>query len=86
MNEEALRRFANHIKKTASGGPGGAPRPPAGLFAGGGLLLALIGGGFALASSLVTGTRLLLHRHLVLTWFQSMVVTVQSSIRGLFVL
>ncbi|KAF8918999.1 hypothetical protein CPB85DRAFT_1279747 [Mucidula mucida] len=54
MNEEALRRFANHIKKTASGGPGGAPRPPAGLFAGGGLLLALIGGGFALASSLVT--------------------------------
>ncbi|KAK0464459.1 band 7 family-domain-containing protein [Desarmillaria tabescens] len=48
MDDETLRRFANQIRKTASGGP----RPPAGFFAGTGLLVALVAGGFALNASL----------------------------------
>ncbi|SJL07432.1 related to prohibitin [Armillaria ostoyae] len=48
MDDETLRRFANQIRKTASGGS----RPPAGFFAGTGLLVALVAGGFALNASL----------------------------------
>ncbi|KAK0187909.1 band 7 family-domain-containing protein [Armillaria mellea] len=48
MDDETLRRFANQIRKTASGGS----RPPAGFFAGSGLLVALVAGGFALNASL----------------------------------
>ena len=48
--QEAFRRLANQIKSTnAGGGPG------KGFFAGSGLLIALIGGGVVLNSSLFNG-------------------------------
>ena len=53
--QEALRRFAQQIKRASNGGggfPGGSPR---GLYAGGGLLIALVAGGIALNASLFNG-------------------------------
>ena len=53
-NQEAFRRFAQQLQKAGSGGsfPGGNPK---GLFAGGGLVLALIAGGITLNASLFNG-------------------------------
>lgn len=56
--QEAFRRFAQQLQRASQGGggggfPGGAPR---GLFAGGGLVVALIAGGLALNASLFNGT------------------------------
>jgi hypothetical protein len=49
--QEAFRKFANQLKTRGSpGGPGGK-----GLFAGSGLLIALVAGGFALNQSLFNG-------------------------------
>ena len=49
--QEAFKRLANQLR-TASGGGGPAPK---GLFAGSGLLITLIAGGFALNASLFNG-------------------------------
>lgn len=53
MNDgpEAFRRFANQLKRAGNVG-GGGPGAPRGLFAGSGLLVALVAGGLALNSSL----------------------------------
>jgi prohibitin 2 len=53
--QEAFRRLANQLK-TAGGGGGPLPGGPKGLFAGSGLLIALVAGGFALNASLFNGT------------------------------
>lgn len=53
--QEAFRRFAQQLQRASQGGgglPGGSPR---GLFAGGGLLIALVAGGLALNASLFNG-------------------------------
>jgi len=50
--QEAFRKFAQQLQRASKGGgsfPGGSPR---GLLAGGGLVVALIGGGIALSASL----------------------------------
>ncbi|KAF5360680.1 hypothetical protein D9756_004678 [Leucocoprinus leucothites] len=47
--QEAFRRLAKQIRKVGGGPSGG---PPKGVFAGSGLLIALVAGGFALNSSL----------------------------------
>jgi len=50
--QEAFRRFAQQLQRASKGGgafPGGSPR---GLFAGGGLVIALVAGGIALNASL----------------------------------
>lgn len=50
--QEAFRRFAQQLQRASKGGggfPGGSPR---GLFAGGGLVVALVAGGLALNASL----------------------------------
>lgn len=52
--QEAFRRFANQLK-TASGNGGRLPPGGKGLFAGSGLLIALVAGGFALNASLFNG-------------------------------
>ncbi|KAI0917202.1 Prohibitin-2, subunit of the prohibitin complex (Phb1p-Phb2p) [Taiwanofungus camphoratus] len=53
-SQEAFRRFAQQIQRVSQRGGGGGSRLPGGkgFTAGGGLLLALIGGGFALNASL----------------------------------
>lgn len=60
MNQNDLRRFAQQLQKAAGGGGGGGgfPRgtPPRGVFAGGGLIVALVAGGLALNASLFNGT------------------------------
>jgi len=53
--QEAFRRFAKQIR-TVGGGAGGPG--PKGLFAGSGLLVALVAGGFALNASLFNGMRI----------------------------
>jgi prohibitin 2 len=53
--QEAFRRFAQQLQRASQGGggfPGGSPR---GLFAGGGLVIALVAGGVALNASLFNG-------------------------------
>ena len=53
--QEAFRRFAQQLQRASKGGggfPGGSPR---GLFAGGGLVVALVAGGLALNASLFNG-------------------------------
>lgn len=53
--QEALRRFAQQLQRASQGSggfPGGSPR---GLFAGGGLVIALVAGGIALNASLFNG-------------------------------
>lgn len=52
--QEAFRRLANQLR-TAGGSGGPIPGAPKGLFAGSGLLIALVAGGFALNSSLFNG-------------------------------
>lgn len=52
--QDAFRRLANQLK-TAGGGGGPLPGAPKGLFAGSGLLIALVAGGFALNASLFNG-------------------------------
>ncbi|KAF9533209.1 band 7 family-domain-containing protein [Crepidotus variabilis] len=49
--QEAFRRFTNQLR-TVGGSGGRIPGGPGGLFAGSGLLIALVAGGFALNSSL----------------------------------
>jgi hypothetical protein len=56
--QEAFRRFAQQLQRASKGGggfPGGSPR---GLFAGGGLVIALVAGGIALNASLFNGGQL----------------------------
>jgi len=50
--QEAFRRLANQVRKVGASPSGGSPK---GVFAGGGLLIALIAGGFALNASLFNG-------------------------------
>jgi prohibitin 2 len=50
--QEAFRRLARQIRNVGGGGPGG---PQKGIFAGSGLLIALVAGGFALNASLFNG-------------------------------
>jgi prohibitin 2 len=50
--QEAFRRIARQLRAAGGGGPGG---PGKGLFAGSGLLIALVAGGFALNASLFNG-------------------------------
>lgn len=52
--QEAFRRFANQLR-TVGGNGGKIPGGPGGLFAGSGLLIALVAGGFALNASLFNG-------------------------------
>jgi prohibitin 2 len=52
--EEAFRRFMAQMQRRATTGGGGGGLPGRGLFAGGGLVLALAAGAFALNSSLFT--------------------------------
>ena len=51
--QDAFRRFAQQIQR--AGGSGGRMPGGRGAFAGGGLLVALIGGGFFLNASLFNG-------------------------------
>jgi prohibitin 2 len=54
-SQETWKRLANQLQKAAtSGGRGGVPGGK-GAFAGGGLLVALVVGGFALNASLFNG-------------------------------
>lgn len=58
-SQEAWKRLANQLQKAAtSGGRGGTPGGK-GAFAGGGLLVALIGGGVLLSASLFNGAHAL---------------------------
>ncbi|KAI0075094.1 hypothetical protein K474DRAFT_1600488 [Panus rudis PR-1116 ss-1] len=50
--QEAFRRLAQQIQRVGGSGGGGPNRSPKGLFAGGGALVALIGGGILLNASL----------------------------------
>jgi hypothetical protein len=50
--QEAFRRLANQLR--TAGGSGGGPAPK-GLFAGSGLLISLVAGGFLLNASLFNG-------------------------------
>ena len=52
--QDAFRRLANQLRTVNSGG-GQLPGGRKGFFAGGGLLIALLGGGFALNASLFNG-------------------------------
>lgn len=55
--QDAFRRFAQQIQKASRNAGGGGNMPGGkGLFAGGGLVVALIGGGLALNASLFNGT------------------------------
>jgi len=54
--QEAFRRLANQVRKVGGNPSGG---PPKGVFAGGGLLIALVAGGFALNASLFNGAAFL---------------------------
>jgi len=59
-SQEAWKRLANQLQKAGvSGGRGGIPGK--GAFAGGGLLIALVAGGFALNASLFNGARACYH-------------------------
>ncbi len=50
--QEAFRRLARQLRSAGGGGPGG---PGKGVFAGSGLLIALVAGGFVLNASLFNG-------------------------------
>lgn len=50
--QEAFRKLANQLRAAGGGGPA-----PKGLFAGSGLLIALVTGGFVLNASLFNGMR-----------------------------
>jgi prohibitin 2 len=53
--QDAFRRLAKQIQRASAGGGGGFPGGNRGLFAGSGLLVALVGGGLLLNSSLYNG-------------------------------
>lgn len=53
--QEAFRRLANQLRTSGGGGGGPLPGGPKGLFAGSGLLIVLVAGGFALNASLFNG-------------------------------
>lgn len=57
--QEAFQRFAKQLR-TVGGGKGPLGGGPRGLFAGSGLLIALVGGGLALNASLFNGAFLIL--------------------------
>ncbi|KAI9443369.1 band 7 family-domain-containing protein [Lactarius indigo] len=80
--QEAFRRFAQQLQRASKGGggfPGGSPR---GLFAGGGLIIALVAGGVALNASLfnVDGGHRAIQSvygegtHLRIPWFETPIV------------
>jgi prohibitin 2 len=50
--QEAFRRIARQLRAAGGGGSGG---PGKGIFAGSGLLIALVAGGYALNASLFNG-------------------------------
>ena len=52
MDPEQMRKLMTQFRRAS----GGAPNPGKGLFAGGGLLIALFAGGVALNASLFNGT------------------------------
>ena len=54
--QDAFRKFAAQLQARARSGGGGGGPGPAGVFAGGGLAILLIGGGLALNASLFNGT------------------------------
>ncbi|KAI0643123.1 band 7 family-domain-containing protein [Trametes meyenii] len=51
-SQDAWRRLSQQLQRASQGGGGGPRMPVKGFFTGGGLLLALVGGGFALNASL----------------------------------
>ena len=53
--QEAFKRLQQQLKRAANQGGGGKMPGPGGLFAGGGLIVALIAGGLALNASLFNG-------------------------------
>lgn len=53
--QEALRRLAQQLQRANSGGGPRIPGGGKGLFAGGGLVVALVGGGLLLNASLFNG-------------------------------
>jgi|SRR5882762_2590708 len=56
--QEAFKRLQQQLKRaTNQGGGGKMPGGPGGLFAGGGLIFALVAGGLALNASLFNGTQ-----------------------------
>jgi prohibitin 2 len=56
--QEAFKRFQQQLRRAANQGTGGKlPGGPGGLFAGGGLIVALVAGGLALNASLFNGMR-----------------------------
>ena len=56
MSEDAFRKFMQQVQKAGQSGPGGGlSRGPRGLFAGSGLLIALVTGGLLLNASLFNG-------------------------------
>lgn len=60
MSQDPFSQYMRQLQKRATGGrPGGGVPGGAGLFAGSGLLIALIAGGFALNASLFNGEWLL---------------------------
>ena len=88
MNEgqEAFRRFTKQLRTVGGSGGGGGPGGR-GLFAGSGLLIALVAGGFALNASLFNGAYHSFKVSVFLTDIMSqwMVVTVLSSTAGILV-
>lgn len=55
--QEAFRRFTQQLQRAGGPGGGGLPGGPGRFFAGSGLLLALVGGGILLNSSLFNGEK-----------------------------
>jgi len=55
--QDAFKRIQQQLKRAANQGGGKLPGGPGGLFAGGGLVVALIAGGLALNASLFNGAR-----------------------------
>jgi prohibitin 2 len=55
-SQDAFRRFAQQLQRASqSGGGGGMPGGPGRFLAGGGLIVALVGGGILLNASLFNG-------------------------------
>lgn len=81
--QEAFRRFTNQLR-TVGGSGGRVPPGGKGVFAGTGLLVALVAGGFALNQSLFNGTWYLCIRPrlLIRNPTQSMVDIVLSNTAG----
>lgn len=54
--QDAFRKFAQQLQRASQGGGGGMPGGPGRFLAGGGLIVALVGGGLFLNASLFNGT------------------------------